>query len=125
MNIMKIFLLTLLTFCAATSVHSQNSTPLFGKVLYGEVMEFGGVEVTFEKVISDSRCPKNTNCIWAGEAKVLLAVSRGGKLLEKKEVVISASNVTNDELNILFNSKEFVIRCVVLSPYPATPDKIP
>src|ERR1043166_1847998 len=37
----------------------------------------GGIHIKFLEVTDDSRCPVNTTCIWAGNAKVKIAVSRG------------------------------------------------
>lgn len=42
-------------------------------------VEDADVTVTFQQVESDSRCPKDVNCIRAGEAVVLLALARAGR----------------------------------------------
>lgn len=34
--------------------------------------------IVFEKVLEDSRCPEDVQCIWAGEVKVRLQVDTGG-----------------------------------------------
>ena len=41
-------------------------------------VEDAGITVTFQKVSSDSRCPKDVTCIQAGEAVVLLALETEG-----------------------------------------------
>ncbi len=41
-------------------------------------VEDAGITVTFQKVLSDSRCPKDVTCIQAGEAVVLLALDTEG-----------------------------------------------
>ena len=33
------------------------------------------ISVTFDKVLSDSRCPSNAKCIWAGNATVALTIA--------------------------------------------------
>jgi hypothetical protein len=33
------------------------------------------VQVRFGEVVSDSRCPKDAQCVWAGEAVIRLTVS--------------------------------------------------
>src|SRR5712671_4055395 len=35
-----------------------------------------GARITFRRVTEDSRCPVDVTCIWAGDAKIELAVSR-------------------------------------------------
>lgn len=39
----------------------------------------GGLKVKFAELVEDSRCPTDTNCIWAGNAKIKIRVSRNGK----------------------------------------------
>lgn len=41
----------------------------------GETMEFEGVKVTFNKIVSDSRCPANANCVWAGNVIANVSVT--------------------------------------------------
>lgn len=45
----------------------------------GEVNRPAGEELTvrFEEVAGDSRCPRGVDCIWAGDAEVVLAVTVG------------------------------------------------
>lgn len=45
----------------------------------GESMEFEGVTVTFNKVVSDSRCPANANCVWAGNVVANAGIAGAGK----------------------------------------------
>ncbi len=37
------------------------------------------LSVKFVELIEDSRCPVDTNCIWAGNAKIKLRVSKNGR----------------------------------------------
>ena len=39
----------------------------------------GGVKVRFVELVEDSRCPTDTNCIWAGNAKIKVRVSKNGR----------------------------------------------
>jgi hypothetical protein len=41
-----------------------------------------GLTVRFLELVEDSRCPTNTNCVWAGNAKIKIRVSRGGRSQE-------------------------------------------
>jgi len=47
------------------------------------------------KVISDSRCPEGTNCIWAGE--LVLEVSAWENKVLKETVVLTFSPSSNEE----------------------------
>ena len=37
----------------------------------------GKLTVKFVSIIEDSRCPMNAKCVWAGNAKIKLAISKG------------------------------------------------
>jgi len=37
------------------------------------------VLIRFVELVDDSRCPTDTNCIWAGNAKIKITVSSGGR----------------------------------------------
>ena len=38
-----------------------------------------GIRVKFLEMVEDSRCPRDTNCVWAGNAKIKIQVSKGSK----------------------------------------------
>lgn len=80
----------------------------------------GDKSVNFKKVISDSRCPRNVSCVWAGEAKVLVEILENGKLLEEKILVIDSAN------NLLNSSDEdyhYNVLGMDLRPYPTVKAK--
>lgn len=79
----------------------------------GQEFLFGGTEVRFLEVISDSRCPRQVTCIWPGEAKVLFGIKLNGKYFEK-EVVVSG---TGAELQL---ANDFLMQVSHLRPYPET-----
>src|SRR4051812_9080728 len=37
-----------------------------------------GVRIPFNRVTTDSRCPIDVVCVWAGEARIELAIEQGG-----------------------------------------------
>ncbi len=43
----------------------------------GQKISVGGIYITPIEVISDSRCPANVNCIWAGEIQVKVRLEKG------------------------------------------------
>jgi hypothetical protein len=94
------------------------------KVNFGEAINFGDVTILFEKVISDSRCPKNVTCVWAGEAKVFVAISKEGELIEKKELIFHPSSEIDAQINIVYKSGDIQISGIGLYPYPESPHKI-
>jgi hypothetical protein len=59
---------------------SPNSPPVEVTVKLGQSVDCGsGITIRFEDVLEDSRCPEDVNCVWAGNAKVSLTVTRTGK----------------------------------------------
>ena len=77
---------------------------------------FGDNSVQFEEVISDSRCPKEVTCIWAGEAKVLISVYEKGKF--KNQKIITVGNV-NVPLQFSDDDIIYSLSRLILTPYPS------
>lgn len=94
------------------------------KINFGETLQLGEVSIVFKKVISDSRCPKNVTCVSAGEAEILVAISKNYKLIEQKVLVFYAMDVANDKANIIYKSENITISGLRLFPYPETSMKI-
>ena len=45
-----------------------------------------GIEIGFDSVVSDSRCPKGAQCIVAGEATIRIWLTRTGQARETREL---------------------------------------
>ncbi|WP_010230960.1 hypothetical protein [Gillisia marina] len=76
---MKYGLAFVFTLLMASSSYAQEKDSIVNfnaELDYGELFTFKNKSIQFKKVISDSRCPKDVTCIWAGEAKVLVAIWR-------------------------------------------------
>jgi hypothetical protein len=58
-------------------------------VSLGQSATLDDITVTFEKIISDSRCPKDSNCIWEGELRTLLTL-RSGNESTSTEAILGA-----------------------------------
>ena len=75
------------------------------------VIQEAGLKISFSAVKEDSRCPTGVNCIWAGNGKIIVKVSKTGR---------KAADV---ELNTGIEPKhqsyhEYDIKLVGLNPYP-------
>lgn len=86
----------------------------------GELLNIGPGAITFVEVISDSRCPVDVTCVWAGEAKILLAVYEKGEFL-KNIVVSTAAGIL--PINFSEGATEVNISEIILLPYPNTKSK--
>jgi hypothetical protein len=76
-----------------------------------------GLVVEFERVVSDSRCPRDVQCVWAGNASVRLRVSRDGA-----EAWSGALNTYGDSQTRTFGDHE--LRVVSLAPAPVSTSSI-
>lgn len=79
-----------------------------------------GKQLVLKKVLSDSRCPQGVNCIWAGEATVLISVYKDGKLIEDKSIVLSSKKEEENKLWFAGNlpSGQQNFKEIILIPYP-------
>lgn len=81
--------IALLTGCAAlnnltpnhptepTAINAEMGQPFTLSV--GQTARIGLLRVTFVRVLEDSRCPIDVVCVWQGNAKVQLALTRLGQ----------------------------------------------
>ena len=72
----------------------------------------GGVKIKFIDMIEDSHCPTDTQCVWAGNAKISVQLSKNGK---KKTIEL---NTGLDPKLIRFEGYEF--KLTKLTPAPAS-----
>ena len=56
------------------------------KVSEEVLIEEAGLNLSFEAVTNDSRCPEGVTCVWGGNAKIALKLSKTGKRLARIEL---------------------------------------
>ncbi len=71
-----IFVASILSFMAL-GIFGKGSQKLQMKPGEQKSADRGRLSVKFVSVVEDSRCPVNAQCIWAGNAKIKIAVSKG------------------------------------------------
>lgn len=54
-------------------------TPFDLKINQSALIESENIEVKFLRVLEDSRCPTNVNCVWSGQLIAEVAVTKNGK----------------------------------------------
>ncbi len=69
--------------------------------------------IKFVSLVEDSRCPTDTNCIWAGNAKITIKVSNGKSAAKTFEL-----NTNSKPQTVSFAGYE--IKLTNLNPSPAT-----
>jgi hypothetical protein len=77
----------------------------------------GGLTIAFDRVTSDSRCPMNAFCVWAGDAivAVLLSQRPGGS---------AARELHTDARGSEASYLAYSIKLLTLAPYPQTDREI-
>lgn len=72
--------------------------------------------VKFVELLEDSRCPVDTNCIWAGQARIKVRVSKGGR---SHDLTLSTMGPTQS-----VNVEGYAIKLVGVSPVPRSDVRI-
>jgi hypothetical protein len=108
----------LLVFSLTAS--SQNKKSSYFKVTQDECIKRSGYTLVLKQVKTDSRCPEGLNCIWMGEAEVIVSVYNNRKLVEDVVITFAPKNVleNNDWFAKYSKDKYKNIRNLSLVPYP-------
>ncbi|MGK0296291.1 MAG: hypothetical protein ACI884_002468, partial [Ulvibacter sp.] len=85
------------------------------KIALGETVTFKKATVKFLKVVEDSRCPSDVNCIWEGQAIVLVEVAETGK--ETQQLELRYGKRINKRI---LSSEGYSLKGMSLSPYPSS-----
>ena len=75
------------------------------------------LKIEFTEVLEDSRCPKNVECVWAGQARYVIFISKG-ESSERLEITEPGA-----EGQVTYNLQDYEIH-TKLEPYPEAPDSI-
>ncbi len=118
-------LLLLISFAPLLQAQDSTAVRNYSSTLgLGEILQFGDRSIKFKNLISDSRCPADVTCIWAGEAKVLVEVFEEGKLCGEEIIAISGGGNDAASLNRIFSGAHFSLVGLNLEPYPDTSIKL-
>jgi hypothetical protein len=70
-----------------------------------------GLRVRFVELIEDSRCPADTNCVWAGNARIKVRIAKNGR---SEDIVLD----TNGTKQYATTADGYSIKLVGLTPAP-------
>lgn len=105
-----------LTACKAEVLaDNSNDLPRDFTLKAGETILVNDIDFQFERVDSDSRCPKGTQCITAGNADVVVNYTIDEKPIQK--ILKAKSPVTSSDSLMIEDTR---VTLVFLKPYPAT-----
>ena len=124
----KIFLMTCLTGLSVVSISCDDDTsvvaPVFSPVTLkydqSAIIQSENVELKFESIIQDSRCPPNAYCIWGGMAEIRLRLIKLPADTHFITLPILLGVHKNDsDSHIPIDTLGFHITLLQLDPYPA------
>jgi len=101
-----------------TQVETVESPKIGIKISLGETITLENHSIKFVEVLEDSRCPENTTCIWAGRARVLVEVSKNGKVSFEKIIIFGKVNQGESDDKVLFSFNNSKVVGLTLNPYP-------
>lgn len=78
------------------------------KMKIGETVSIGELRLTFQKVASDSRCPIDVVCVWAGDAEIALEIQQG------TQAAVAALHTTLEPKKTVWNG--YTISLVSVAP---------
>ena len=70
-----------------------------------------GLTVSFTRVVEDSRCPEGVQCVWAGNGKILLQVSKARRRAATMRLNTGMEPRQDDY-------RGYDVKLVSLNPYP-------
>ena len=111
---MKLLFATLFAFLAFgsfTAVSAKHPQQIKVQINH-EASVRAGIRIKFVDLIEDSRCPTDTQCVWAGNAKIKVELSRNGT---KKTVELNTGLAPQ---SVRFEGYEFKV--TKLTPAPAS-----
>ena len=80
-----------------------------------------GLRVRFVRVAADSRCPTGVECVWAGNAEVVIEVGARNRRVSK---TLRLNTNASPERPAEDNYRSYTVRLVELKPYPHASRKI-
>ena len=100
------------TEASTTSQNSQTvSQQEVGKAFsmkIGDAIALNDLRLTFQRVESDSRCPSDVVCVWAGDGEIALKIEQSGK------AAVAALHTTLEPKKTEWNG--YTIQLVSLAP---------
>ena len=122
--------LTAALFVLLATVGAAAQTARVGrefKIKVGQVvtLDGGSLRIRFTGVASDSRCPVDVTCVWAGNADVQFEVSAKGRRRWQGKRTLNLNTNASTERPGEEKYRRYTIKLVGLSPQPRSHRKIP
>ena len=110
-----IFLTLMLTFFFGSllTVEAQTGREIRVRINQQKAVSGTRLNIKFIAMVEDSRCPTDANCIWAGNAKIKIRISKNGKAAKTFELNSNLAPPT-----VVFEGHEF--KLTALTPAPSS-----
>ncbi len=121
---MKTYYIVAIIFLFSAFAKAQDSTTvevpkIYIKAYNGKLAQIEETTIRLVEVLEDSRCPKGVDCIWAGNAKVLVEITSESGKKTTKEIILNDGRVAP-----IYSEEGLVISIKGLAPYPTSLSKI-
>jgi hypothetical protein len=110
--------IVLLTFSLVVFSQSKSPKIKFFTITSKTTCLKKGHQLVLQKVLEDSRCPEETNCIWEGKAEIVVAIYQNKKEIDETTLSLTSKKTAE---NIKWFSEQYPskkIKSVQLLPYP-------
>lgn len=125
-SIVFLFAMVLLSCSAPAQKHKKSKKVTDFSITQSKELKGKGTQLVLKQVISDARCPEGLNCVWAGEAQVLVSIYQNKKWMD--EEVLTFTPKTADENKVWLSKTLSIplskIKSIRLLPYPKDSLKI-
>jgi hypothetical protein len=108
-----LFILTTALTQPATGVNKEAALDQEFEIKIGQQVSIRreGLKISFTAVAEDSRCPEGVQCIWAGNGKIVLRLSKA-----RKRAGVIRLNTTTEPKQVDYRGYD--VKLVSLNPYP-------
>jgi hypothetical protein len=125
-NTLFFFLLIIIILPAHGQKHKKGKKLTDFTITQSRSVKVKGTQIVLKQVISDARCPEDLNCVWAGEAQVLLSIYQNKKWIDE-EILSFSPKKTQENKSWLAKTLAVPvekIKNIRLLPYPKDSIKI-
>jgi|GEM_PF-1187923 len=93
------------------------NTPFSLKLNQQGVLETSGLTLEFVELLEDSRCPRQVDCFWSGQGRLVIEVWLTGR----EPTAFELNTLSSTNQNVI-SYEVYQIQLLSLDPYPETPE---
>jgi hypothetical protein len=114
-------ILLLLASCAVTPGEVKADLGQEFSLSIGQSVVITGenLEIKFQEVVEDSRCPKDVTCVWAGRVSCVVEITEDGSLYR---MVLTQPGLTDQYVEETYKEYQLTFK---VEPYPEVDTEIP